>query len=368
MRVLHINSTIYINSGVMSVLMNYYRNIDREKVQFDFLYFIKPGADYKTYQEEIEELGGRVFFIPDFKNFVVFNKQLEGLLEEHPEYDTVHIHDPFVVQFIYRTLRKHGVNNIIVHSHATQWSDKKVSGIRNRLVCINLKKHIDYSFACSRAAGEFLYGKNSDFMVVNNAIDVERYHFDAVERKKLRKELGIERNIVFGHVGNFNNQKNHTFLIDIFSEIIHMCPDATLLLIGDGMLKGKIFKKVEKLGLTNKVYFLGKKSDVEHYYSAMDCMILPSLYEGLPMVGVESQCSGLPTLMSDTITREVGLVTYDFMSLSDSPFEWAKQAIKLAATEDFERSDAARIIEEKGFSIQIEAAKLAAAYKGMSVK
>jgi len=368
MRVLHINSTIYINSGVMSVLMNYYRNIDREKVQFDFLYFLKPGLNYKTYEEEIKLLGGKVFFIPNFKKFISFNRQLKALLEEHREYDTIHIHDPFVVQFIFRTLRQCGIKNIIVHSHATQWSDKKLNGIRNRIVCFHLNRHIDYAFACSKAAGEFLYGKNSRYTVVNNAIDINRYGFNADFRKSLRKELNIDNKTVFGHVGNFNRQKNHSFLIDVFKEITNILQDSVLLLIGDGPLREDILNKVKKLGLEDKVIFLGKRLDVERYYSAMDCLILPSLYEGLPMVGVEAQSNGLPILMSDTITREVGLIKYAYISLNKEPTEWAKCAVKLVNVSDSERLQAKQIIEEKGFSVQNEAIKLVDKYQEMSEK
>ncbi len=348
----------------MSVLMNYYRNIDREKVQFDFLYFIEPGEGYSTYKSEIEALGGHVYLIPNFKNFVTFNKMLSILLSENNEYNTVHIHDPFVLRFVYKTLRKSGIKNIVVHSHATQWSDKKISGMRNRILCHNLKYLIDYPFACSYAAGEFLYGRGSKFDVINNAIDVQRYKYSDQIRKEIRYKLQIDKNVVFGHVGNFNNQKNHNFLIDVFEKIVELNDQALLLLIGDGSLKPDIEMKVAMLGLQNKVKFLGKKKDVENYYQAMDCLILPSLYEGLPMVGVESQCSGLPVLFSDEITREVGLVNYKYLSLNQTPGEWAEEAVRLA-DRTYCRNNAAQIIEKKGFNIAKEAEKLVGMYEKM---
>lgn len=366
-RILHINSTIYINSGVMSVVMNYYRNIDKHKIQFDFLYFIKPEDGYKTYQTEIETMGGKVFFIPDFARFWNFNKQLSKLLEKNADYSTVHIHDPFVVRFVYSTLRKHGINNIIVHSHATQWSDKKINGLRNQIICYNLQKYVDYSFACSQAAGEFLYGKNRKFTIINNAIDSIKYKYDAPTRERIRNEIKISDKLVFGHVGNFNNQKNHIFLIDVFKRIVTLNENTCLLLIGDGPLRKEIEFKVHEQGLEKYVLFLGKRMDVENFYQAMDCMILPSLYEGLPMVGVESQCSGLPVLFSDTITKEVGLVKFRFMSLEDTIENWAKSAMSLAQ-EDLDRSQAVKVIERRGFCINKEAEKLATLYLKMSEK
>ena len=364
-RILHINSTIYINSGVMSVIMNYYRNIDRQKIQFDFLYFMEIGAGYKTHKQEIEGLGGKVFFIPDFTHLWKFNKQLDKMLDENPEYTIVHIHDPFVVKFIYKTLKKHRIRNIIVHSHATQWSDKKLSAFRNKIICFNLSKYVDYSFACSNAAGKFLYGESGSYTVINNAIDSRKYQFNNDIRLKIREELNINERLVFGHVGNFNNQKNHTFLIDVFRNIVEHNRKAYLLLIGDGPLKQDIEGKVQKLELKNHVLFLGKKSNVENYYQAMDCMILPSLYEGLPMVGVEAQCSGLPVIFSDTITKEVGLVEYNFLSLNASIQKWGQCALQMALS-SCDRKMAADIIERKGFSIFKEAKKLANIYIEMN--
>ena len=346
--------------------MNYYRNINRDLVQFDFLYFMDSGDGYKTYQEEIETLGGRVFYIPNFKRFISFNRKLGDLLKAHPEYKTVHIHDPFLVRFIYRTLRKNGINHIIVHSHATKWSDRFLNGIRNRLICVNLQHYIDYPFACSYAAGRFLYGNNTEFTVINNAIDIERYRFNSNCRIKIRNEIKLNDKIVFGHVGNFNNQKNHVFLIDVFCDIKRLCPEAVLILIGDGPLREKINEKVENLGISDSVFFLGKRTDVERYYSAMDCFILPSLYEGLPMVGVEAQCNGLPILLSDTITKEIGLGTFDFMSLKESPEEWAKHAVELVRKAVKDRCSAALVIENNGFSIKNESNKLLKCYLDMN--
>lgn len=355
MRVLHINSTIVANSGVMSVIMNYYRHIDKSKVQFDFLYFTEPVFEYKTYENEIREMGGQVFFINDLKKVVAFNKKLSEILEEN-NYKTVQIHDPFVVCFIYHTLRKCGVKNIIVHSHATMWSDRKLNGIRNRILCLRLKSQMDYAFACSYAAGSFLY-KSKDFYVMNNAIELEHYAYNEMKREKLRKDLQLNGKIVFGHVGNMCAQKNHMFLIDVFKEIININQNVRLILIGDGALRQEIEKKIADYQLEEYVLVMGKKNDVENYYQIMDCMILPSLYEGLPMVGVEAQCSGIPVLFSDTITQEVGTDFSAYLSLNDSTEKWAKKALQLATNRN-DRRECRYIMEKKGFNIVKEALKV----------
>ncbi|MSS77680.1 glycosyltransferase family 1 protein [Anaerococcus sp. WCA-380-WT-2B] len=360
MRILHINSTIVVNSGVMSVLMNYFRNIDKNKVQFDFLYFDKINPNSKTYKNEIQKLGGNVYKIANLKNIFKFNKKLDEFLKNN-HYSTVQIHDPFVLIFIYKTLRRNNVDNIIVHSHATKWSDKKLNGIRNRALCYKLNSQVDYKFACSSAAGNFLY-KRADFYVMNNAIDLDRYAFNKNIRHDLRNKLNLNNKLVFGHVGNMVPQKNHMFLLEVFKEIIKLNSNSILILLGDGYLRDEIERKIRENNLTDKVIVFGKKMDVYHYYQVMDCMILPSLYEGLPMVGVEAQCSGLPIVFADTITREIGTDFSDFLSLNDSFKQWAEISIKLAES-NINRDSGYLTMQNMGFNIKIEALKVTEKYK-----
>ncbi len=363
MKVLHINSTIVENSGVMSVIMNYYRNIDRDKIQFDFLYFSQSLFGYKTYESEIVKMGGRVYYFDNFKRIITFNRNLDVLLKEN-KYEAVHIHDPFVLRLIYKTLRKKGIKNIIVHSHATKWSDKVLSCIRNKLLCFGFGHLIDYPFACSKAAGEFLYKKRS-FFVMNNAINIDNYRFCEKSREIIQEKYKLKNKIVFAHVGNFCKQKNHAFLIDIFQEITYRESNAILIMIGDGILRHEIERKVEKYNLSDKVIFLGKRNDVEKYYSVMDCMILPSLYEGLPMVGVEGQCNGIPFVFSDNVTREVGCSFSRFLSLEDDqPCVWAENALELANVK-WDRGNAVKEISSMGFSISKEVLKVQKKYLEM---
>lgn len=366
-KVLQITSKPYINSGVMGVLMNYNRKIIKYDIQFDYLFFMTCSKEYSTYEREIEKLGGRYYYILNLYKYKEFNRKLNELLNNN-KYDIVQIHDPFITPFIYKTIKRNNIKKIITYSHATKWSDKKISAIRNRVLCINLTKKANLLFACSKEAGEFLYGKKSKFTTINNAIDLEKYSFNKAQRSIIRKQLDIEKNIVFGHVGNFNKQKNHRFLIYIFKEILAIDPSAKLLLIGDGPLREKVEIQINNLKLNESIIYLGKQTDLAKYYSAMDCFILPSIYEGLPMVGVESQCNGLPILLSDSISKDAGIYKYKYMSLNDEPKQWAKEAIKMSKVTIAERIHAQEVLRDKGFSINEEAEKLANIYKAIAAE
>lgn len=360
-KVLHINSTIYINSGVMSVIMNYYKNIDKDKIQFDFLYFKKMPKDVLTYEKMIKKNGGKVFGCTNLKNLYLFNKNLDRILKEN-KYDIVHIHDAFILKFVVKTIRKYKNIKIIIHSHATEWSDRKINALRNWLLCYNNYKYADFLFACSNAAGKFMF-KDKEFYTLNNAIDINKFTYDDKNREKVRNKLKINNKIVIGHVGNFNQQKNHKFIINIFEKTVLQNKNMVLVLIGDGILKSDIERIVHEKSLNKNVLFLGKKENVQDYYSAMDVFILPSLYEGLPMVGVEAQCSGLPILFSSNITREAGLVNYKFLDLNQGTEDWESALLNTKLVSKEERIKAPNIVSEKEFDIKKETRKLLKEYE-----
>lgn len=360
-KVLHINSTIYINSGVMSIIMNYYKNMDKDKIQFDFLYFKKMPQNSVTYEDTIKQNGGKVFECSNFKNLYLFNKKLDKILEEN-KYNIIHIHDAFILKLVYKTIHKYKNIKIIIHSHATEWSDKKINALRNELLCFNNYKYANSLFACSNAAGKFMF-KNKDFYVLNNAIDITKFAYDDQKRKKIRNDLEIDDKIVIGHIGNFNKQKNHKFIIDVFEKTILENTNMVLILIGDGILRKNIEKLVQEKGLSKNVIFLGKKENVQDYYSAMDLFILPSLYEGLPMVGIEAQCSGLPILLSNTITKEVGLTNYKFLDLNEEIDKWKNALLSAKLIPKQERTNASNIVRGKNFDIKRESIKLLKEYE-----
>lgn len=295
-----------------------------------------------------------------------FRKELNAFFENHEgEYDILHIHDPIFARFIYGIAKKKGIKKVIVHSHATMYSDKKIAKIRNGLLCRNLNSYADEFFACSIAAGNFLF-KNNEFYVLNNAIWSERFSFSENERTEIRKQLNLNDNLVIGHVGAFRRQKNHSFLIDIFKVVKRKEKTAKLLLVGDGNLLDEIREKARKMNLLNDILFLGKREDTYKLYQAMDVFVLPSLFEGLPMVGIEAQCADLPIVMSKSITYEAGIGNFKFLDLADSPELWANTIIQMEKEKKGRSRDLAiEQLKRSGFDIKIESEKLEKKYLKM---
>ena len=295
----------WVGGGVESVIMNYYRHLDHSKVQIDF---ICDEDSTRIPYDEIKKLGGRVFLVPKYQNLPKYLKALEKLFKEN-QYRIVHSNINTLSVFPLYAAKKAGVPIRISHSHSTsnpkEW---KRNLIKNILRPFSKRYATDY-FACSELAGRYLFGNKAfdqgKVKIIHNAIDIEKFKFDEVARKKLRKGFGIkDSTIVIGHVGRFVQQKNHTFLVDVFNEYYKKNPDSKLLLVGSGPLEDEIKKKVERLGLKDSVLFLGQRDDINKLYSVMDVFCLPSLYEGLPVVGVESQAAGLPIIFSNGVSHE----------------------------------------------------------------
>ena len=312
----------WVGGGVESVIMNYYRHLDHSKVQFDF---ICDEDSTRIPYDEIKKLGGRVFLVPKYQNLPKYLKALEKLFKEN-KYRIVHANINTLSVFPLYAAKKAGVSIRISHSHSTsnpkEW---KRNLIKNILRPFSKRYATDY-FACSELAGRYLFGNKAfdqgEVKIIHNAIDIEKFKFDEVARKKLRKEFGInDSTVVIGHVGRFVQQKNHTFLVDVFKEYHEKNPDSKLLLVGSGPLEDEIKKKVERLSLKDSVLFLGQRDDINKLYSIMDVFCLPSLYEGLPVVGVEAQAAGLPTIFSNRISKEVIVSSYaKIVSIQDTGF------------------------------------------------
>ena len=312
----------WVGGGVESVIMNYYRHLDHSKVQIDF---ICDEDSTRIPYDEIKKLGGRVFLVPKYQNLPKYLKALEKLFKEN-QYRIVHSNINTLSVFPLYAAKKAGVPIRISHSHSTsnpkEW---KRNLIKNILRPFSKRYATDY-FACSELAGRYLFGNKAfdqgKVKIIHNAIDIEKFKFDEVARKKLRKGFGIkDSTIVIGHVGRFVQQKNHTFLVDVFNEYYKKNPDSKLLLVGSGPLEDEIKKKVERLGLKDSVLFLGQRDDINKLYSVVDVFCLPSLYEGLPVVGVEAQAAGLPTIFSNRISKEVIVSSYaKIVSIQDTGF------------------------------------------------
>ncbi|WP_018757163.1 glycosyltransferase family 1 protein [Paenibacillus terrigena] len=358
-RILHVVSSLARGSGVMSVIMNIYQNLDKSNVQFDFIFF-KDVND--SYENEITSYGGEIYKIPrpSIKGMLTFYSFTSNFFKENSEkYTALQIHEVYLCSILAPVAKRNGIKNIIAHCHNTMYADKFVNSIRNRVLCLPLKRVVDINFACSVAAGEFLFGKKAmrtgKVRVINNAIDCDKYKFDQDTRNNIRNELSINDKFVIGHVGRFNEQKNHTQLLDIFVEIKKIRSNSQLLLVGEGPLKDYIKEKAETLGISKDILFLGQRSDVDRLLQSMDVFIMPSLFEGLPVVGIEAQATGLLCYMSDEVTEEVSISNLYFKSLNVPPHEWANDIIE--NFNGFQRKNNSLVIKRSGFDIKVEAKK-----------
>lgn len=362
-RVLHVVATVSINSGIMSFIMNYYRNINTENVQFDFLCWVKSDD---IYIDEIKRLGGNVFYIPKPGLSKEYREKIVEFFENQAsKYSILHLHEVYLNMFIPPIARKYGIKHTIAHSHATMFSDKKLNAMRNRLLCLPIKKEVSNYFACSEAAGKLLYGKKyveqGKVKIINNAIDCEKYQYNENTRIKLRNDMKLEGKFVIGHVGRFNPQKNHMFLIDIFTEVIKYKPDSVLMLIGTGPLQEQVEEKIKTKGITDKVMLLKHRSDIPDLLQAMDVFVLPSIFEGLGIVLIEAQASGLKCVASDVVPIEARVTdNLSYVSLKSSAAEWAK--IILDSHSNSKRIDEVKKVKEAGFNIKTEAEKLERIY------
>ncbi|WP_278601724.1 glycosyltransferase [Actinomyces naeslundii] len=365
LRVLQINSSISRRSGVMSVLMNYFRHVDRSQVVFDFFCFATPD---ETNRAEIESLGGRCYIINAGGSIGRIRSALAQLLSEHAgQYPVAHLHDPILSRFLYPVAHRHGVRSFAVHSHSTAYSDSRLKSMRNWLVCRNIGAYSDVRLACSRAAGDFLFGRGR-YEELPNAIDVETYRFKEPVRTDVRARLGLGDAPVVGHVGRFSEEKNHRFLLDVFGELLRLKPGARLVLIGDGSLRPGIEERAADRGLADYVLFLGDRKDVPALYQAMDVLVLPSLFEGLPMVGVEAQCAGLPMVCSDRVPDEVAIGDCEFLSLEKPARQWAhhvSQALERGRDLSL-RAQGEEMTRTAGFDITHEADRLARRYRDLA--
>lgn len=314
-------------AGLETVLMNYYRNMDRTQIQFDFLTH-RPDRD--DYDDEIEALGGRIYRAPRLypQNYPAYFAYMKQLFSEHPEYQIVHSHIDSMSYLPLLAAKKAGVPVRISHSHNTG-IDKDMKYILKQYFRYRLPSVATHYWSCGEQAGQFLF-RGAPFTVVANAIDTERFRYDPQIRAKKRAELGLGDRFTVAHAGRFSYQKNHEFLLDIFCRVLDAKPDAVLMLVGKGEKEQQIREKIHSLGIQNSVLLLGSRSDLNELYQAMDVFVLPSRFEGVPMVGIEAQYSGLPCVFSDKVPPEVAF-TDDccFVPLESTAQHWADQVLRL---------------------------------------
>lgn len=344
--------------GVEMVVMNYYRHIDRTKVQFDF--FALEGSAVPQ-REEIERLGGRVYIVPKYTHLSAYEKEIIRLFRQN-QYKIVHSHMNTLSVFSLWGAKKAGIPNRIAHNHSTAGKGETKKNIIKYALRPFAKIYPTKLCACSQYAGEWLYGKNAEFQVFNNAIDLSRYSYDPQKAAAARKELGLEDKLVVGHIGRFCYQKNHDFLIDIFNEIHKQRQEAVLLLIGEGELEQDIRNKVKKLGLTDSVRFMGKQKDTSEFYQAMDCFVLPSRYEGLGVVAIEAQACSVPVICSTAVPKDAKITSsVKFIGLDESSSNWADCVLDVIKTQ-VKRNEREEV-RKAGYDIEVEAQKLTDFYE-----
>ena len=356
LRVAHIMGK-WVGGGVEAVVMNYYRHIDRSKIQFDFI-CDEDSTDIPY--EEIESLGGKVIICPPYQKLPRYIKDLKRIFKEN-NYQIVHSNINTLSVFPLYAAKRAGVSIRIAHSHSTTNKAEWKKNLLKQLLRPFSKLFATDYMCCSELSGRWLFGNKEydkgNVYLLNNAIDLNKFKYDEKVRKSKRKEVNIDDDtLVIGHVGRFVKQKNHTFLIDIFNEIYKENNNSILLLIGQGPLEDEIREKVKKLNLENNIKFLGQRDDVNELYQAMDLFIFPSLYEGLGMVLIEAQCSGLPCVAS-TEVPEVAKVngnTY-FIELEKPTDVWINKINELI---NQERKINIKRIQDSGFNIRNEAKKI----------
>lgn len=347
-------------AGIETMLMNYYRHIDRSKVQFDFLC---SNSKIGAYEDEIKSMGGYIHRSTGFNplKYGEYLKYMKTLFQEHPEYKIVHAHNGAFVVYPLYAAKKYNIPVRISHVHSAAFTFDLKWFLK--MVCKPfIKKVCTHKYGCGEAACNFYYGENSvrnrEAVVVNNAIEIKKYIFNSETREALRLKYGLKDSVVIGHAGRFMSQKNHEFLIDVFKDLVNQNPKYKLILLGDGPLMNSIRKKVERSGLYNNVLFLGNVNNTNEWYQAFDLFVLPSIWEGLPVVAIEAQTADLPCLFSDSITHEIDITeNAHFLSLDKNVREWSNMIISLTKIQK-ERVNRTKDIGNAGYNIEIEAKKL----------
>ena len=355
----------WVGGGVEAVVMNYYRNIDKEKIQFDF---ICDSDSTDIPYKEIEDLGGKVILVPPYQKIFKYHKELKRVLKEG-NYKIVHSHINTLSVFSLYAAKKAGVPVRIAHSHSTTNKKEWKKNLLKQVLRPLAKKYATHYFACTEHAGRWMFKdkevNKGNVYILNNAIDLDKYKYSKKTRDKKREELGIKENaFVIGHIGRFMPVKNHQFILDVFNEIHKENKNAILLLAGKGPLLEEMKGKVKELKLTRYVKFLGQRNDVNELYQAFDAFIFPSLYEGLGMVAIEAQVSGLPCVVSTEVPSIVKVTDcLEFLELEDTVNTWKN--VLLDKTNEKRKSHIEEV-RKAGYDIKEEVTKLEKKYRELS--
>ncbi len=358
MKILYVVKNMRLANGVTSYAMNYYRKLVGKDIRIDFLVVNDIGSPY---YDEIKANGSKIFLMPPYsKNIFATVKYINDLFKKE-KYDIVHSHVLNSGSVILKLAKHYGVPVRILHAHATKSGDTKLKEIRNKFfIAISLANANSY-FACSKLAGDYLYGKRK-YTVINNAVDLKRYSFDQEARDRLRNEYSANDKLIVTTVGRFTKQKNPAFIVDIISALAEKTKNFEFWWFGNGILEEETKKYAEEKGVTKYINFFGANDKVNEFYSAADVFILPSLFEGLPVVGIEAQISGIPCLMSDEITREAEITDLCKYLPIDSASLWADKILEISTAD---RSANIRSIKKDNYDIDKQNSILRKKYEAL---
>lgn len=347
-RVLHVVSNMDYG-GVETLIMNVYRRIDREKVQFDFMV---NGYENCDYAREIKKLGGRIFTVTPKRESLIKNvRDTIRVMKNHPKINIVHIHDDSNIGFSVFSAKRAGAKKIITHAHTT--SEFGIRAFTAKLFRRYIRKNAHIMCACSLDAAKWIYGKkaveNNTVRIYRNAIDLDKFKFNKQVRNEIREKWALKDKLVIGSVGRMFKVKNQQFLLNIALALKELFSDFKIVLIGNGPDYLKIKQEVARLNLDNYIMLMGKRNDVNEFMQVFDVFVLPSLYEGFPLVCIEAMASGLPIILSDGIPKEVDILgKIKFHSLNDPISDWTDDIIKINTTD---RKDNFDKLKSAGFLI-----------------
>lgn len=354
---------IFNKGGVESVVLNYYRHINRDKIQFGFVVHDNTTVDVSAL---VEPLGGRVYKVPAYnKNIWGFMKGVYNIVKHH-NYKIIHSHMTTLSVFSLGPAWLAGAKIRILHAHNTTVSSEYFRNIIKLMLRPFSIAVANHYFACSQLVAQWMYGDIfRKIIIINNAVDLKKFAFNRIRRNILRRELGLENSFVIGHVGRFVYQKNHEYLIHLLAFIMRTMSDVKLVLIGDGPLRERILNLIHTLNMDDRVLYLGVRHDVDDLYNIFDVVYLPSWYEGLAVVSVEAQANGLPILMSKYVTEEACIdkdLSYRIGVGDDDMEKWLEMTQSIREHSQW-RGIQSEVLQKKGFDISQKSAELEALYE-----
>ncbi|MGQ7685851.1 glycosyltransferase family 1 protein [Streptococcus suis] len=354
-RILYVSGGTIDNGGISTYMRNYYRNIDKSKLQIDFLVH----GEKSVHDDEIISQGGMIYYAPIKRDNPIENTKIVTKILKSGKYSVVHAHMDGMNGLFLRQAKNCGIPIRISHSHNTDFlTSNLLKLLLHKFSRLLIGRYATDLWACSEEAGRWLYGKNQ-FQLVRNAITIKNFEFSAATRQRIRKEFDFEGKFVIGHIGKLSYQKNQSFLIDIFDKFQKINEDSILVLVGEGEDKLLLQEKANRLGLSSKVFFLGERDNVSDLLNAFDVFVFPSRFEGLGIVAIEAQTNGLYCICSTKVPKEVNITgNVIFHNLEESVDEWV-DSIRNISTRDVNSKEK---VFNAGYDIEFAARELEKKY------